>query len=244
MEILTKLNANWPAPTNVFAFTTKRTTGFSEAHYAKNNLALHVGDNRDAVIANRAALRNSCSLPNEPEWLDQTHSTDCVLVEETANRAADAAITRVPNSVLAIMTADCLPILLCNKAGMEVAAIHAGWRGLVNGVIENTVEKMHSKPEQLLAWVGPAICQTCFEVGQEVLEAFQNRYGFAKTAFYPQGEKWRANLPQLAALVLQATGVSAIYQSNQCTFENKNDFYSYRREPQTGRIVSLIWFNE
>ncbi|CEG61129.1 conserved protein of unknown function [Legionella micdadei] len=241
MNILPNLYANWPAPSNVSALTTMRTSGSSQPPYDSNNLGLHVGDNEADVYANRKKLTASLKLPKEPEWLEQIHSNLCVVVEEESNRTADAAITRSTGFTLAIMTADCLPILLCNQQGSEIAAIHSGWRGLVNGVIENTLQKMHSSPKQLMAWIGPAICQSCYEVGGDVLEAYQSRYSFASNAFQRNGEKWLANLPQLAERVLNSLGVLAVFQSKICTFEQKKDFYSYRREAQTGRMATLIW---
>jgi polyphenol oxidase len=240
---LPHLPANWPAPQNVSALTTMRTPGFSKPPFDANNLALHVGDNDADVNANRQALTALLRLPREPEWLEQVHSNHCIIVEEETNRRADAAITRSQAHILAIMTADCLPIMLCNYQGTEIAAIHSGWRGLMNGIIENTLHKMRSSPTQLLAWVGPAICQSCFEVGDEVFDAYQSRYSFAARAFRRKKEKWLANLPQLAGLVLKSSGISAVYQSKICTFEQKSDFFSYRRDGRTGRMATLIWFN-
>ena len=238
------LYANWSAPANVHALTTLRSPGFSQAPYEANNLALRVGDKEDDVKANRQTLREALHRPKEPEWLRQIHSTTCINVDEETNRSADAAISRSPERTLVIMTADCLPIMLCNQEGSEIAAIHSGWRGLVAGVIENTLSKMQSPKDQLLAWIGPAICQSCYEVGREVFDSYQSRYPFAGKAFRPQKEKWLANLPQMAELVLNCLGVFAVFQAQRCTFEQKNDFYSYRRMSQTGRMASLIWFNE
>ncbi|CEK10937.1 peptidoglycan editing factor PgeF [Legionella hackeliae] len=241
---MTRLYANWPAPTNITAFTTLRGQGFSKPPYDQNNLALHVGDNSDDVILNRQQLRDSAQPINEPAWLEQIHSTLCVTVEEETNRKADAATTRLPLQPLAILTADCLPILLCNMEGNEVAAVHAGWRGLVSGIVENTIRKMHSPASQLMAWIGPAICQSCFEVGNDVFQAYQENYPFSSQNFLRKGDKWHANLAKLAEQILNNSGVLAVYQSNVCTFEQKNDLYSYRREPQTGRMATLIWFNK
>ncbi|KTC78353.1 peptidoglycan editing factor PgeF [Legionella brunensis] len=241
---MTKLYANWPAPSNVSGLTTLRHSGFSKPPFDKNNLALHVGDDSGDVLLNRQQLKTELELTKEPAWLEQIHSTLCVLVEEEANRTADAAITRTPRQPLAILTADCLPILLCNQEGNEIAAIHAGWRGLVNGIVENTLNKMQSPPTQLMAWIGPAICQSCFEVGEEVLQAYENRYPLSSKDFYRKGEKWHGNLPKLAEHILNNSGISAVFQSNVCTFEQNNDFYSYRRTSQTGRMATLIWFNE
>ncbi|VEG90326.1 Laccase domain protein yfiH [Legionella spiritensis] len=243
MIILANIIATWPAPDNIHALTTRRYPGHSLPPYDSNNLGLHVGDNPDHVLKNRADLISFLNLPSEPVWLEQTHSNRCVLVEEDPNRQADAAVTRSPDRVLAIMTADCLPVMLCNRQGTEIAAVHAGWRGLVNGVIDNTIVKMKSDPEELLAWIGPAICPSCYEVGEDVRWTFLNRYKFAADAFQPHQQKWLADLPGLARLVLENAGVSAVYLSNLCTYEQKKDFYSYRREQQTGRMVTLVWFN-
>ena len=238
----TKL-ANWPAPKNITALSTTRLSGFSQFPYDSNNLGLAVGDNEHHVIQNRQQLIEYLHLPGEPQWLRQTHSTHCVLVEEDSNRDADASISRSGKHPLVILTADCLPITLCNKQGNEIAAIHAGWRGLVNGIVENTLSKMHSKASDLLAWVGPAICQKCYEVGDEVYQTFTSKYPESKNAFKPVNSKWLANLPQIAELVLNSCGINAVYQSGLCTFELENELYSYRRNSQTGRIGTLIWFN-
>ena len=241
-------NANWPAPSNVSALTTTRTGGISKAPYDGNNLALHVGDIDSDVLQNRAILNQALNLPSSPEWLEQTHTTHCVVVEDDNIRLADAAITRKPNTVLAIMTADCLPIVICNASGTEVAAIHAGWRGLANGIIEETLKKMLASKDELMAWVGPAVCQRCYETGEEVRESFTSQFPFTNVAFQNQENRLYANLPQLAELILNHHGVKLVYQSEQCTYEakitniNKSKYYSYRREKQTGRIVTLIWF--
>lgn len=238
------LHANWPAPKHIRALTTTRDAGASLGPYASNNLALHVDDVEQHVQANRAALRADLNLSAEPLWLNQTHTNICVRVEDDINRDADAAVTSSVSHPLAIMTADCLPIVLCNQAGTEIAAIHAGWRGLLNGIIENTLKKMHSFPNTLMAWTGPAICKNCFEVGQEVPEAFMKRYAFTSSAFHPHHKKSLGNLSKIAELILNQHGVDAVYHANACTFEQENCFYSYRRTPQTGRMATLIWFNQ
>lgn len=238
------LLANWTAPSNIGALTTTRTSGHSLTPYDQNNLAMHVGDDPMHVTANRIALMNSLQLPGEPIWLEQTHSNHCVVVEEDSNRIADAAITRNKRFPLAIMTADCLPILLCNNQGTEIAAIHAGWRGLVNGIIENTLAKMQSQPTTLLAWVGPSICQNCFEIGKEVEKNYLERYPFTASAFHTKASKRYANLAKMAELILNSQQVTTTFQSAACTYEQKNHFYSYRREAQTGRITTLVWFKE
>lgn len=236
------LIAQWPAPPNVHALTTTRQIGYSQETYAKNNLALHVNDEPAHVFANRTTLVKQLSLPAEPIWLNQTHSNVCVTVEDDANRHADATVTRQPGQTLAILTADCLPIVLCNKNGDEIAAIHAGWRGLVNGIIENTLAKMQSPTHQLMVWIGPAICVTCYETSADVKKAFIKQYPFAHPAFEDKNGKIYANLSKIAELVFYEAGVSSVHQSGACTFESESKFYSYRREAQTGRIATLIWF--
>lgn len=253
MNTLLKIDANWPAPSNIKAITTTRRSGHSKAPYDSNNLALHVGDHESNVLKNRLQIKETFYLPSEPQWLNQTHSTRCVNVDEDQCREADASVTRNPHQVLAIMTADCLPILLCNQEGTEIAAIHAGWRGLVNGIIEQTLRSLKSKPQELLAWIGPSICQACYETGDEVRAHYQKNYPQHQDNLHhqfftpspnstPQQLKWFTNLPGLAEEILHQLQVDAVYQSKQCTFEKQDDFYSYRRAAQTGRIASLIWF--
>ncbi len=245
MEILL---ANWSAPNNVYALTTTRTGGISKPPYDSNNLATHVGDVENDVQQNRRTLIESLKLPSAPEWLEQTHSTRCVIVEDETNRAADAAITRQKNTVLAILTADCLPIVITNQKGTEIAAIHAGWRGLANGIIDSTLKKMHASTTELIAWIGPAICHRCYETGEEVRNTFLNNYPFAGAGFQTIENRLYADLPKLAELILTKAGVKSVTQSNQCTYEvkntnnAKNTYYSYRNENQTGRIATLIWF--
>ncbi|MBL7481029.1 peptidoglycan editing factor PgeF [Legionella bononiensis] len=239
----TKL-ANWSAPLNISALSTTRLSGYSLPPYNENNLGLHVGDDPNHVMKNRQQLRELLKLPEEPVWLEQTHSTTCIIPETDLNRCADAAITRSPLHPLVILTADCLPITLCNIQGDEIAAIHAGWKGLFNGIVENTLAKMNSHTSDVLAWIGPAICQNCYEVGDEVYQSFTEKYPLSHVAFKSTGNKWLANLPKIAKLILNLHGVTAVYQSDLCTFELKNDFYSYRRQSQTGRIGTFIWFND
>lgn len=242
---MTHLMANWPAPQGVQALTTTRFPGFSQHHYAANNLALHVEDNTENVEQNRQALINILQLPHEPIWLNQTHSTRCVVVENSdVSRDADAAVTRSRHFPLVIMTADCLPIVLCNQQGTEIAAIHAGWRGLANGIIENTLAEMHSDAETCLAWIGPAICGQCYETGEEVRDQFMSRYSHAENAFFQHHDRLHMSLSLMAEQVLRALGVSSVTQSNACTFEDSERYYSYRKQAQTGRIATLIWFKD
>ncbi|MCW8410365.1 peptidoglycan editing factor PgeF [Legionella sp. PATHC035] len=236
--------ANWPAPKNITALSTTRLYGYSQAPYDSNNMGLNVGDNEQHVLQNRQQLVELLHLPGEPQWLHQTHSTLCVIAEEDANRNADASVTRSMNHPLAILTADCLPIMLCNVQGTEIAAIHAGWKGLAYGIIENTLDKMNSLTSDVLAWIGPSICQKCYEVGEEVYQTFTDTYPLSRQAFKPVNGKWLANLPLIAEIILTSRGIKAVYQSELCTFELKNELYSYRRTSQTGRIATLIWFND
>lgn len=244
MRIMKTFLANWPAPKNITALSTSRLSGFSQAPYDSNNMGLGVGDNEEHVLKNRQQLVEVLQLPGEPQWLHQTHNTYCVIAEEDPNRNADAAITRSPNHPLVILTADCLPIMLCNEKGTEVAAIHAGWKGLVRGIIENTLDKMVSPESEILAWIGPSICQKCYEVGEEVYQTFTHTYPMSRQAFLPVHGKWLANLPLIAEIILNSKGIKGVYQSELCTFELKNELYSYRRTSQTGRIATLIWFND
>ncbi len=235
------IHAQWNAPKHIVACTTTRLNGFSQAPFDAFNLGLHVDDCVDDVLKNRAALKTRLGLTQEPIWLEQTHSNTCIVVEETQNRIADAAITRLSHVPLVVMTADCVPIVLCDERGQEIAAIHAGWRGLLHGIIQNTVNTLISKPQHLLAWIGPAICKHCFNIGPEVKEHFVSLYGdIVSTAFDKNQQQHRGNLPLIAEIILKQCGINAIHQSNLCTFEDKNRFYSYRRTAKTGRMVTLI----
>lgn len=243
--MMSTILANWNAPKNISAITTTRLGGYSKAPYDSNNLALHVGDNPNDVEKNRTQLMESLKLPGEPTWLEQTHSTVCVIPEKESNRNADASTTQSIHHPLAILTADCLPITLCNQQGTEIAAIHAGWKGLCYGIIENTLTKMHSAPSDLIAWIGPAISQKNYETGEEVYHSFLSKYPNSEAAFKPsQTNKWFASLALIAEQVLHSLGVNAVYQSNLCTFELKDELYSYRKAAQTGRIATLVWFND
>ncbi len=237
--------AQWPAPKHIRALTTQRTEGLSEGGYRAFNLAEHVGDDALHVAANRSQLRESLALPNEPIWLNQTHSTRCAIVDTpNVDRDADAAITRQRDQVLVVMTADCLPIVMCDQQGTEIAAIHAGWRGLASGILDTTTVLMHANMSDCLAWIGPAICGGCYETGAEVLDTFSMRYPFAHKAFRRIEHQWYADLSHMATLIFAALGVTNVHPSNACTFESSSQFYSYRRESQTGRIATLIWFQD
>jgi YfiH family protein len=232
---------DWPAPARVKCLMTTRAGGVSQAPWGSLNLGDHVGDDPAHVAANRARLRRQ--LPAEPGWLRQVHSARVVELGREPNREADAALTRQPAQVCAILTADCLPVLLCDRAGSVVAAAHAGWRGLANGVLEATVAAMNVPPGEVLAWMGAAIGPHAFEVGDEVREAFIAQHAAASGAFVsqPASGKWLADIYRLARIRLGHAGVKAVYGGGRCTFTEANSFYSYRRDGITGRMASLIW---
>ncbi len=218
---------------------TTRDSGVSGAPWASLNLGDHVGDDPAHVAANRARLRQQ--VPSEPGWLQQVHSATvvetCVGVPE-----ADASFTRQAGTVSAVLTADCLPVLFCDRAGSVVATAHAGWRGLAGGVLEATVAAMNVPPDQVLAWMGPAIGPQAFEVGFEVLQTFVAQHPEAAAAFIPHApDKWLADIYQLARIRLNAIGVQAVYGGGRCTFKEADSFFSYRRDGVTGRMASLIW---
>ncbi len=223
---------DWPAPTNVRALATTRAHG---------NLADHVAYEKSAVAARRAELRRH--LPGEPVWLFQVHGTRCVEAEASAPGVeADASVARTPGVVCAVLSADCLPILLCDEAGCAVGAVHAGWRGLAAGVLEAAVAAMAIPGERLLAWLGPAIGPTAFEVGDEVRAAFVTGDPAAADAFVVgRPGKWGCDLYALARRRLRARGVERIFGNHFCTFSEAGRFYSYRRDGVTGRMASLIW---
>lgn len=239
------LIANWPAPKNICGLTTTRLTGASKGDFAHNNLGMHVNDNQQDVIFNRQTLQDSLKLPAEPFWLRQTHTSICTEVnDKDCDNAADAAITTQKNIPLVVLTADCVPILICNKSGTQIAAIHAGWKGLVSGIIENTIQKFSEPAANYLAWVGPAICEKCYETGDDIKQQFVNKYNFLEQTFNKNHTKTHTDLPRIAEMILKQHGVNHVFLSNACTFEENDKFYSYRRQAKTGRIATLIWFKE
>lgn len=234
---------DWPSPPRVRAYTTTRLGGVSPAPYASLNLGDHVGDAPQAVAANRAHIVRQLGLPGMPLWLNQVHGITVVDAAHAApGCAADASFTCEPGVVCAVLTADCLPLLLCDKVGSAVAAVHAGWRGLAAGVIEATLTAMQVPSEDIMVWLGPAIGPRAFEVGSEVREAFTSHDPAAVEAFHPSpAGRWLADIYQLARLRLARQGVMAVYGGERCTYTEAQYFYSYRREGVTGRMASLIW---
>lgn len=238
------IQPQWPAPANVSACCTTRRGGISGSPFDSFNLALHVGDDAALVKQNRQILREQLQLPGEPQWIRQTHGIRAVVLEQDSCGDADAAVTRRAGVVAVVMTADCLPILVCNRSGTEVAAIHAGWRGLQAGVIQSALGAMQSANEQLMAWIGPGISQACFEVGDEVRAAFCDTIESAADYFAEHGPgHWLCDLGGLAQQVLNRQGVSRVFRDPHCSYRDADRFFSYRRSATTGRMASLIWIS-
>lgn len=235
------IRPDWAAPANVRAFTTTRTGGFSHGAWASLNLGDHCGDDPGHVSGNRRKLR--ALLPAEPYWLQQVHGRKVVRLGARAVTGvrADAAWTSAAGRVCCVLSADCLPVLFCDRAGTRVAAAHAGWRGLAAGVLEATVQAMDCNPAELLAWMGPAIGPQAYEVGQDVHDAFTAQAKTHERAFKRHGERWLADLYQLAAAVLAGAGVGWVGGGHHCTFTEKPRFFSFRRDGVTGRMASVIW---
>ena len=242
------LQPNWPAPTWVRAMSTTRIGGVSKDAFDSFNLGLHVFDNPNDVYQNRLQLSQSLNFMYDPIWLNQTHSTHVIELKKPdvkdLSLDADGALTQLTYVPCVVLTADCLPLLLCDTQGTVVGAIHCGWRGIANGIIENALNAIRLKTNNdILAWLGPAISQNHFEVGDEVREQFLKHNLAASSAFIP-GErpgKWMANLYILASQRLNEMGVRQIYGGDYCTYTDAARFYSYRRDKETGRMATLIW---
>ncbi|MBQ1784424.1 MAG: peptidoglycan editing factor PgeF [Gammaproteobacteria bacterium] len=237
------LEPQWPVPSTVRAASTLRGGGVSTGCYAGANFGDHVGDEPKAVATNRAALRHQLALAQEPAWLSQVHGT--LVVEAVASPmpiTADGSWCSKAGQACVVMTADCLPVLLSNRQGRWVAALHAGWRGLCDGIIESGIAAYPGPTTDLLAWLGPCIGPAAFEVGGEVRAAFIAADGRdAQGCFAAHGERYLADLPALARLRLASCGVTAVYGGHWCTHSDAASFYSYRRERVTGRMASLVW---
>lgn len=248
------LRPNWPAPAHVHALVTTRLGGISVAPFGSCNLGDHVEDDAQAVACNRDVLErglDTIAPASAPQWLKQVHGVDIITppTEAAARRLwlpeADAATTTQVGVPLVIMTADCLPILMTDRAGRRVAAAHAGWRGLCDGIIEKTAAQF-TDPSQVLAWLGPAIGPRAFEVGAEVRAAFMAQDAGAELAFQAQGARpgyWLADIYQLARQRLRRAGINAIYGGDHCTWHESALFFSYRRDGRTGRMASIIWIS-
>lgn len=247
------LPADWPAPPGVVAFTTLRFgAGASEIPFNRFNLGLRSGDDVRTVSANRNELIQRCGLPDAPHWLQQVHGVavqrfgagDLVPPDGAQEPIADASVTSDAGVVLAILTADCLPVVFAAKDGGEVGAAHAGWRGLVAGVLENTVAAMHAAPRDLVAWLGPAAGPQAYEIGAEVFDAFVSHDLRAETAFAPtRPGHWKVDLYALARQRLVDAGMSPanIHGGGLCTISDQKRFFSHRRDQRTGRMATLVW---
>ncbi|MBL0042590.1 MAG: peptidoglycan editing factor PgeF [Xanthomonadales bacterium] len=243
----TVIRAHWQAPARVQAFTTtRRGPGESQPPFDVFNLGDHVGDDPAAVVANRAALWQTFALPAEPLWLRQVHGTqvaDADVVAPGEVPEADAAVTREPGRVLAILTADCLPVVFAADDASSIGAAHAGWRGLADGVLEATVAAMRHDPSRIHAWIGPGIRQAAFEVGPEVRERFVVADRLAFAAFKPSARPghFLCDLAMLARLRLMKLGLVRIADCALCTHVAPQQFYSHRRDQRTGRMATLVW---
>ncbi len=240
------IKPNWSAPSSIHAYSTTRLNGVSKGKYAGLNLGDHVHDEIDKVDANRQLLAEQLGLKTPTFWLTQTHSTRLIdLNNGHFDADGDAAWTTKPQQAAIVMTADCLPILLTDKSGSFVAAIHAGWRGLCDGIIEQSISaictQLNIQSQQLVVWLGPCIKQSSFQVGGEVRDEFIAQDKQAIDAFKADGERWLADLHQLARLRIKPFNVAEITASEHCTFSEPELFYSYRRDGVTGRMASLIW---
>ena len=247
---------NWPVPDSVGSAISLRYGGVSEGPFSSNNMAFHAGDSPINVQANRASLIEQLNLTSSPVWLDQVHGIDVIYAPTVKGTPeADGSYSDQAGVVCAVMTADCLPVLLCNKQGSQVAVVHAGWRGLAAGVVRKAAAKFLSHDGPLMAFLGPAIGACAFEVGAEVQQAFldnaqsQSHRQAIFGAFRPSDNTGRkdhylADIYALARGELNSCGVFDIYGGDDCTFSNPEQFYSYRREPVTGRHATLIWLKD
>lgn len=242
-EIPGWIPANWPAADRVRAGTSTRLGGASRGAYTSLNLAGHVGDDAQAVGENRRRLAARLGLASEPLWLEQVHGKRMIAAHEYASARADAAWTDRPGIVCAVLTADCLPLLLCDRDGTRVAAVHVGWRGLAAGIVKQAVTTLRPA-EDLLAWLGPCIGPGAFEVGNDVYQACRSLVAGAEHAFTPhRPDHWLADLSQLVRRVLAGLGVAECHGDDSCTYNDGKRFYSYRRDGTTGRMASLIWMD-
>lgn len=235
-----RIHPDWPAPPNVRAFTTTRSGGVSTGPWASFNLGSRCGDSVNHVDQNRAGLEQE--LPARVRWLHQVHGTRVVkhTGEPHGEPEGDAAVTFEPGQICAVLTADCLPVLFCNRRGDRAGVAHAGWRGLAAGVLEATVKALDEAPSELLAWLGPAIGPDAYEVGVEVAGAFAEEF---PAGFKRRGDRYLLDLYKLARLKLAKAGVDRISGGGFCTLTESDRFFSYRRDGVTGRMASLVWLD-
>ncbi|HSS63588.1 MAG TPA: peptidoglycan editing factor PgeF [Gammaproteobacteria bacterium] len=247
VQRLAAIVPNWPAPTKVRAYSTTRAGGVSKAPFDSLNLSYSSGDDPDCVSRNQARVMSAFSIPEPPRWLTQVHGSRVVDADQAFHcPQADASTSDRPSQVLAVMTADCIPVLICDRLGRRVAAAHAGWRGLAAGVLEGAVAALESEPSQLLAWLGPGIGPEAFEVGPEVRDAFLVKDPESARSFRQgQADRLMADLYQLARRQLERAGVGAVFGGEYCTFGDPERFFSYRRQgKRSGRMGTFIWLEE
>ena len=246
MQQLDWIKPNWPVPEKISCISTTRRGGFSKGSFTSLNLGNFVDDTKECVTKNRNVLIKQLSIQQEPNWLEQQHGTDVVQLTLSNNltHKADAAFTTEQNTICVVLTADCLPVLLCDREGKCVVAAHAGWRGLLNGILENTLGALPVRKKNLLCWLGPAIGPEKFEVGEDLKHFFVNKFQQHENAFRPSSTgKCLADIYQLARNILVHLGVENIYGGGYCTYTEKDRFYSYRRDGKTGRMATMIWIN-
>lgn len=235
---------DWPAPAWVHAVSTTRQGGVSSGPFSSFNLAQHVGDSEDDVALNRAQLVGNLCLPQEPAWMTQVHGSQVLNasdIDSSGMTEADASYSDKVGQACVAMTADCLPVLLCHRQKKIVAAVHAGWRGLAQGIIEASLSSFADDPSQIIAWLGPAISNKAFEVGEDVCRAFAEDSDNPACFTATSDERWHADIYELARLRLNRAGVDAVYGGEYCTYSDAERFFSYRRDGKTGRMASLIW---
>lgn len=233
---------DWPAPARVRAWVTERAGGVSPGSYAALNLATHVGDAPERVAENRARLRAGVPLPAEPVWLEQVHGATVLDLDRDTVTPADGAVTSRLGVVCAVLTADCLPVLFADREGSRVGVAHAGWRGLLNGVLPAAVGALRTPPAEIVAWLGPAIGAASYEVGADVRDAYLARDASAAAAFTPNARgRWLADLYALARTSLARAGVTAVHGGGACTYRDAARFFSHRREAPCGRFATLVW---
>lgn len=236
--------ASWPAPDNIHAGTTTRNGGFSGGPYSTLNLAGHVGDDPVDVSRNRQRVITELALPSDPMWLEQVHGNNVIDILSNNRQGSDGAYTNQSNYVCAVLTADCLPLLITDINGKEIAAIHIGWRGFASNIIASALEMFTARPGNLLAWIGPYIYPEHYEVGDEVRDACLNITPGATQAFQPaRTDHWYANLELLVRLQLAEKGLIKVFGGDYCTYRHIDCFYSYRREAVTGRVATMIWMD-
>jgi len=239
---------DWPAPVHVKALTTTRNGGFSVGPFASFNLSNLVHDEQGNVRRNRALLRDAAQLPSEPIWLTQVHSARVIdAFDAGPGEEADGCVTGTAGVVCAVLTADCLPIFICDRRSTRIGILHAGWRGLGAGIIEEGLRKIQVPSANLLAWLGPAIGPSSYEVGDEVRQAFVSQDRELAESFTPVPNRkghWLADLYDLARRRLRAQGVHAVYGGLRCTLRERDLFFSHRRDGNCGRMASLIWLDK